>query len=53
MMIAQHNRPIAFLSMKLSTMQQKYSASEIELLAIVKTTGVQGNAVGAIYQGLH
>ncbi len=32
-------------------MQQKYSVSKIELLAIVETL-VQGNAVGAIYQGL-
>ncbi len=31
------NRPIAFFSWKLSTMQGKYSVTNIELLAIVKT----------------
>ncbi len=36
-MITQDNRPIAFFSRKLSKMQQKYSAMEIELLAIVET----------------
>ncbi len=36
-MIAQHNRPIAFFSWKLSKMQQKYSVTEIELLAIMET----------------
>jgi hypothetical protein len=35
--ITQDNRPIAFLSHKLSNAQCKYSATEIELLAIVKT----------------
>ncbi len=35
--ITQENRPIAFLSWKLSTMQRKYSVTKIELLAIVKT----------------
>ncbi len=35
-MIAQDNRPIAFFSRKLSKMQ-KYSVTEIELLAIVET----------------
>ncbi len=36
-MIAQDNRPIAFFSRKLSETQQKYSVTEFELLAIVKT----------------
>ncbi len=36
-MITQDNRLIAFFSRKLSKMQQKYSVTEIELLAIVKT----------------
>ncbi len=35
--ITQDNRPIAFFSRRLSEMQQKYSVTEIELLAIVKT----------------
>jgi hypothetical protein len=35
--ITQDNRPIAFFSRKLSKMQQIYSVTEIELLAIVKT----------------
>jgi hypothetical protein len=35
--ITQDNRPIAFFSRKLSSMQCKYSATEIELLAIGKT----------------
>ncbi len=34
--ITQVNRPIAFFSWKLYTMQRKYSATKIELLAIVK-----------------
>jgi hypothetical protein len=33
--ITQSNRPLAFFSRKLSTTQQKYSVTEIELLAIV------------------
>ncbi len=36
-MITQDNRPIAFFSRKLSKMQQKYSVTEIELVAIVET----------------
>ncbi len=35
--ITQDNRPITFFSRKLSKMQQKYSVTEIELLAIVET----------------
>jgi hypothetical protein len=35
--ITQENRPIAFFSWKLSTMQRKYSVTKIKLLAIVKT----------------
>jgi hypothetical protein len=35
--IAQDNRPIVFFSRKLSKTQQKYSVTEIELLAIVGT----------------
>ncbi len=35
--ITQENRPIAFLSRKLSTTQRKYSVTKIELLAIVET----------------
>ncbi len=35
--IAQDNRSIAFFSRKLSKMQQKYSVTKIELLAIVET----------------
>jgi hypothetical protein len=35
--ITQDNKPIAFFSRKLSKMQQKYSVTEIKLLAIVET----------------
>jgi hypothetical protein len=35
--ITQDNRPIAFFSSKLSKTQQKYSVTEIKLLAIVET----------------
>jgi hypothetical protein len=35
--ITQDNRPIAFLSRKLSDMQCKFSVTKIEPLAIVKT----------------
>jgi hypothetical protein len=34
--IAQDNRPIAFISRKQSKVQQKYSVTEIELLAMWK-----------------
>ncbi len=36
-LIAQDNRPIVFFSRKLSKMQQKYSVTKIELLAMVET----------------
>jgi hypothetical protein len=36
-LIAQDNRPIVFFSRKLAKMQQKYSFTEIGLLAIVET----------------
>ena len=36
-MITQSNKPLAFFSRKLSVQQQKYSVTEIELLAIVET----------------
>jgi hypothetical protein len=36
-MMAQDNRPLVLFSRKLSKMQQKYSVTEIELLAIVET----------------
>ncbi len=52
--ITQDNRPIAFFSRKLSETQQKYSVTEIELLAIVETLkGVQRDAVGARHNSLH
>jgi hypothetical protein len=35
--ITQDTKPIAFFSRKLSNMQRKYSVTNIELLAIVKT----------------
>eukprot|EP00804_Cyclotella_cryptica_P014632 CCRYP_012682-RA/>CCRYP_012682-RA protein AED:0.35 eAED:0.34 QI:0/-1/0/1/-1/1/1/0/372 len=35
--VTQGNRPLAFFSRKLSVTQQKYSATKIELLAIVET----------------
>ncbi len=35
--ITQENRPIAFFSQKLSTMQRKYSVTKIDFLAIVGT----------------
>jgi hypothetical protein len=35
--ITQDNRPVTFFSRKLSEMQQKYSVTEIKLLAIVET----------------
>jgi hypothetical protein len=35
--VTQSNRPLAFFSRKLSDTQQKYSVTEIELLAIVET----------------
>ncbi len=35
--ITQGNQPLGFFSRKLSTVQQKYSVTELELLAIVET----------------
>ena len=35
--MTQNNRPLAFFSRKLSPMQQRYSVTEQELLAIVET----------------
>ncbi len=35
--ITQDNRPIAFISRKLSDAQSKYTITELELLAIVET----------------
>eukprot|EP00804_Cyclotella_cryptica_P028852 CCRYP_008434-RA/>CCRYP_008434-RA protein AED:0.36 eAED:0.36 QI:0/-1/0/1/-1/1/1/0/140 len=35
--VTQGNRPLAFFSRKLSTVQQKYSVTELELLAIAET----------------
>eukprot|EP00804_Cyclotella_cryptica_P008974 CCRYP_012047-RA/>CCRYP_012047-RA protein AED:0.17 eAED:0.16 QI:0/0/0/1/0/0/3/0/299 len=49
--ITQQNRPIAFFSRKLSETQQKYSVTEIELLAIVET--LKEHAVGAKDKGLN
>jgi hypothetical protein len=46
--ITQENRPLAFFSRKLSTMQQKYSVTIIELSIIVETLKVQGDATGPI-----
>jgi len=52
--ITQDNRPIAFLSRKLSETQTRYTVTEIELLAIVETLKrIQRNAVGADYQSLY
>jgi hypothetical protein len=51
--ITQDNRPIAFFSRKLSKKQQKYSATEIEFLAIVETLrefkGMQGGQDIKVY----
>ncbi len=38
--IAQDNRPIAFFSRKLSKIQQKYSVTESELLAILQVAKI-------------
>ncbi len=52
-MITQDNRPIAFFSRKLSKMQQKYSVTEIELLAIVETLKEFKGMLGARHKSLH
>jgi hypothetical protein len=52
--IAQDNRPIAFISRELSETQQKYSVIEIELLAILEAVKeFKGDAVGTRHQSLH
>ncbi len=52
--ITQENRPIAFFSQKLSTTQCKYSVTETELLAIVKTLKrVQRDAMGPIHKSVY
>jgi hypothetical protein len=52
--ITQDNRPIAFFTRKLSKMQQKYSVTEIELLAIVETLKeFKGMLWGARHKSLH
>ena len=47
--ITQSNRPLAFFIRKLSVPQQKYSVTNIELLAIVETLRVQKDAMGPTY----
>ena len=52
--ITQDNKPIAFFSKKLTEKQQRYSVTEIELLAIVETLKrVQRHAVGSAVKSLH
>ncbi len=51
--ITQDNRPIVFISWKLSVAQCKYSVIKIDLLAIVKTLKVQRDAMGQIYKSVN
>jgi hypothetical protein len=52
--ITQDSRPIVFFSWKLSDAQLKYTATKLELLAIVETLKeFKGNAVGTTDKCLH
>jgi hypothetical protein len=50
--ITQENRPIAFFSQKLSTMQRKYSVIKIAQLATVKKK-MQRDALGPIHKSVY
>ena len=51
--ITQDNRPIAFLSRKLSGAQSKYTVTKLELLAIVETLKEFNGIVGTTDKCLH
>ncbi len=52
--ITQDNRPIAFFSLKLFNVQHKYSVTQIELLAIIKTLKrVQRDAMGLKHKSVY
>jgi hypothetical protein len=52
--ITQNNRPLAFFGRKLSQMQQKYSLTNQELLAIVETLKeFKDMLLGTTNHGLH
>jgi hypothetical protein len=51
--ITQDNRPIAFLSWKLSNTQHKYSVTKIELLAMVRKKRVQRDAMGPKHKSVY